>query len=125
MQDPEPVRLGLGRARRLRQKIEFARIKKEGQRMSKGCLTANWLSLPAGSVPRLGVITGRKLGKAHVRARARRLLRESFRLHQHQLREPVAMVLVARSSIVDRKLEAVERDYLSLLRQVRLLKSTE
>jgi ribonuclease P protein component len=122
MSDPAPVRLGLGRAMRLRQKVEFARIRERGRRVSKGCLIANWMILPQGSAPRLGVITTRKLGKAHVRSRARRLLRESFRLHQHDLREPVAIVLVARSSILGRKLEDVERDYLSVLRQASLLK---
>ena len=110
---------------RLRQKFEFARIREQGRRVSKGCLIANWMILPQGSAPRLGVITTRKLGKAHVRSRARRLLRESFRLHQNDLREPVAIVLVARSSILGRKLEDVERDYLSVLRQAGLLKVKE
>jgi ribonuclease P protein component len=110
---------------RLRQKIEFARIRGRGRRVSKGCLIANWMTLPPGSAPRLGVITTRKLGKAHVRSRARRLLRETFRLHQHDLREPVAIVLVARSSILGRKLAEVERDYLSVLRQASLLKVKE
>ena len=79
--------------------------------------------LPAGSRSRLGVITTRKLGKAPVRSRARRLLRESFRLHQGELREPVAIVLVARNSILGRKLAEVERDYLACLRQGSLLKA--
>src|SRR5690242_13115189 len=112
MADPAPLRFGLGPAQRLRQSREFAHIRENGRRVSKGCLIANWTMLPAGSLSRLGVITTRKLGKAHVRSRARRLLRESFRLHQHELREPIALVLVARSSITGRKLQEVERDYL-------------
>ena len=121
MNDPVAARLGLTRAMRLRHKGEFTRIREEGRRVSKGCLAANWLVLPAGSLPRLGVITTRKLGKAHVRSRARRLLRESFRLHQHELRNPVALVLVARNSIVGRRLSEVEADFLALLRGVSLL----
>jgi ribonuclease P protein component len=108
---------------RLRRKIEFARIREQGRRVSKGCLIANWMILAPGSVSRLGVVTTRKLGKAHARSRARRLLRESFRLHQHHLRTPVAIVLIARSSILGRKLAEVERDYLSVLRQATLLKT--
>jgi ribonuclease P protein component len=122
MMDPAPVRLSLTRAMRLQQKREFGGIRDKGRRVAKGCLVANWMILPAGSVPRLGVITTRKLGKANLRTRARRLLRETFRLHQHDLVEPVAMVLVARSSIVGRKLCDVERDYLAVLRQARLLR---
>jgi ribonuclease P protein component len=108
---------------RLQRKRDFATIREQGRRVSKGCLIANWMTLPTGSDSRLGVITTRKLGKAHVRSRARRLLRESFRLHQGALREPVAMVLVARGSIVGRKLADVTRDYLACLRQGSLLKA--
>jgi ribonuclease P protein component len=73
----------------------------------------------------LGVITSRKLGKAHVRTRARRLLRECFRLHQGDLHQPVAIVLIARASIIGRKLADVERDYLAVLRQASLLSPAE
>jgi ribonuclease P protein component len=125
MNDPAPVRLRFGRAMRLRHKAEFARIRAQGYRVSKGCLIANWMKLPTGSTSQLGVITTRKLGNAHLRSRARRLLRETFRLHQRDLREPVAMVLIARSSILGRKLMDVERDYLSVLRQASLLRTSE
>jgi ribonuclease P protein component len=123
MSDPKPVPLKLGRAMRLRQKNDFARIRAQGQRVSKGCLIANWTKLPTGSLCQLGVITTRKLGKAHVRSRARRLLREAFRLHQRELSHPLAIVLIARSSILGRKLADVERDYLTVLRQASLLKA--
>ncbi len=125
MTEPAPVRFPLSRAMRLRHKGEFNQIRAEGRRLSRGCLTANWMALSPGAVVRLGVITTRKLGKAHRRSRARRLVRETFRLHQHELREPVAMVLVARSSILGCTLSQVERDFLSLMRQAGLLKGSE
>lgn len=110
---------------RLHHKGEFSRIREQGRRLSKGCLIANWMTFPGESVSRLGVVTSKKLGKANVRSRARRLLRESFRLHQNALREPVALVLIARNSIVGRGLAEVERDYLALLNQAKLLKPIE
>ncbi len=87
-----------------------------------GCLVANWLKLPQESQSRVGVITGSKVGGAVARNRARRLLREAFRLHQHELKEPVDLVLVARPSIGGKKLAAVERDFLTTLRKAGLLK---
>jgi ribonuclease P protein component len=114
--------LGLPQSRRLQQARDFARVKQQGERLAAGCLIANWTMLPAGSASRVGVITSRKLGSAVARSRARRLLRETFRLHQHDLRQPVTLVLVARPSIVGNKLAEVERDFLSALRRAKLLK---
>ena len=114
--------LGLPRARRIKQGRDFARAKTQGKRVSSGCLIANWLTLPAGSPTRLGVITARKVGGAVARTRARRLLREAFRLHQLELTQPVDLVLVAQPSIAGKAFGDVERDFLSALRRARLLK---
>lgn len=120
MADSPPASLGLPRARRIKQGRDFARTKTEGRRVVQGCLILNWMVLPAGAFSRLGVITGRRIGQAVVRTRARRLLREAFRLHQLNLMQPVDLVLVARASIVGRKLDTVVGDYLSALKKARL-----
>ena len=117
-----PQRLRLGRAARIKQGRDFARARQEGQRLAVGCLVANWRRLPAASASRLGVITGRKIGGAVVRNRARRLLREAFRLHQHDLAGPVDLVLVARPSVVGKGFVEVETDFLTTLRKAGLLK---
>jgi ribonuclease P protein component len=57
-----------------------------------------------------------------VRSRARRLLRESFRQHQNELKHPVELVLVARPSIAGRAFAAVEKDFLTVLDRANLLK---
>ena len=57
-----------------------------------------------------------------VRVRARRLLREVFRLHQLELTQPLDLVLVARPSIVGKRFAEVEHDFLAALRQGKLLK---
>ena len=115
--------LSLPRACRIKQGRDFARAKLQGKRVTSGCLIANWFRLPPGTPSRIGVITGRRLGGAVVRVRARRLLREAFRLHQLELTEPLDLVLVARSSIVGKAFATVEKDFLAALRQAKVLKA--
>lgn len=117
-----PKRLRLGRSLRLAQNRDFVRIRQRGERLAQGCLIANWNPLPEGANPRLGVVTSKKIGGAMVRSRARRLLRESFRLHQHEFVRSVELVLVARNSIAGKNFAAVEKDFLTALRRSKLLK---
>lgn len=117
-----PQRLRFARAARIKQGRDFARVRQAGERLVIGCLIANWQRLPAGSASHLGVVTARRIGCAVVRNRARRLMRETFRLHQYDLAAPVDLVLVARPSIVGKGFAAVERDFLTTLRRAKLLK---
>jgi len=116
-----PKRLRLSRKSRLAQSRDFARVRQSGQRLVLGCLIANWNRLPEGSAPKLGIVTSKKIGGAVQRSRARRLLRESFRRHQHEFTQPVELVLVARNSIAGRPLALVEKDFLAALRRASLL----
>src|SRR5205085_11639554 len=75
-----PAPLRLRREQRVRQSRDFQRAKDRGQRLAVGCLALNWMEI-SDAIPRVGVITSRKIGPASVRTRARRLLREAFRLH--------------------------------------------
>jgi ribonuclease P protein component len=115
-----PQRLGFPRRRRISRSSDFNRLKEEGRREVCGTLILNWLPSPQ---LRLGIVTSRNVGPATIRSRARRLLREVFRQHQHQVLEPVSMVLVARRSIAESHLETVRRDYLRALSRARLIKA--
>jgi ribonuclease P protein component len=99
---------------------DFARAKAEGRRFVSGCLIANVLARLPGQASRLGVVTSKKIGGAVARSRARRLLRECFRLRQRELPQPVDLVLIARPSIAGKKLADVESDMMRALRQARL-----
>lgn len=118
----EQQRLRFCRTARLKQSREFARIRQQGERLASGSLIANWKRLPPERPSKLGVVTSSRIGGAVLRSRARRLLRETFRLHQHELAQPVELVLVARPSIAGKEFAEVEKDFLTTLRKARLLK---
>jgi ribonuclease P protein component len=121
----KPKRRGLGRKSRLKLGRDFARVKQSGQRAVNGCLIANWLRLPGDVRSRLGVVVSKKVGGSVVRSRAKRLLRETFRVHQHELVQAVDLVLVARPSIAGRAFAEVEKDFLTTLRRAGLLKGLQ
>jgi ribonuclease P protein component len=121
MNSPRPA-LGLSSERRMNRAGDFARARTEGRRLAVGCLVLNWVE-SAGELTRVGVITSKKIGGAVVRSRARRLLREAFRLNQYRLTRAVDVVLVARQSIVEKGFADVERDFLTALRRAELLKT--
>ena len=118
-----PQRLRFGRRARIKQGRDFARARRDGARHVLGCLVANWRRLPPDQKTRLGVITSSKIGGAVVRNRARRLMREAFRLHQLELTAPIDLVLIARPSIAGKGFAEVERDFLTTLRKASLLQS--
>ena len=52
---------------------------------------------------RLGITTTRRLGKAVIRNRARRLVREAYRTHREQIPLGLDLVFVVRPPLLERK----------------------
>ena len=80
-----PQRLTLPAQRRLRRKPEFDAVYARGRRMGNGFFGVTARFNDEGH-PRLGMAVASKLAGGSVeRNRIRRVVRESFRLHQHEL----------------------------------------
>jgi ribonuclease P protein component len=102
------LRFDLPKETRLAKRAEFLRVYEQGERIEGRFMTV--FLLPNGrNVQRVGVTATKKaIGKAHDRNRAKRLLRESFRLSKDELNKiPVKYdwVLNARRSLLRVKLE--------------------
>ena len=88
-----PGRLLLPARLRLRRKCDFDAAYARGRRMNDGFFTVTVTSNQTG-VPRLGLAVAlRAAGSAVARNRLRRLIRESFRLHQREI--PAVDVVVS------------------------------
>ena len=59
---------------------------------------------------RIGLTCGKSIGKAVQRNRAKRLMRESFRILAPRIQDSFDIVLVARSRISEKKCDEVLRD---------------
>ena len=71
---------------------------------------------------RVGFTVTVKIGKAVVRIRVRRRLREIYRLHEAELLPGTDMVVVARGRSVDAAYRKLEEDFLSCCRRLELLR---
>ena len=76
-------------------------------------------------VNHLGITVSVKLGCAVVRNRARRRLREVYRLNETRLKSGFDIVIVARKAAYDAPFEVLEADFLKLAGQLSLLEEPE
>lgn len=68
-----------------------------------------------GGPSRLGVTASRKVGRAVVRNRVKRLVREFFRQYASSIQPPVDVVVIARPQAAKLKFDEVKRDLASAL----------
>lgn len=70
---------------------------------------------------RVGITVSKKLGKAHVRNRVRRRLREVYRLNEERFQPGWDIVVVARARAVDAPFGELTRAYLALAQKAGIL----
>ena len=70
---------------------------------------------------RVGVTVSKKLGKAHIRNRVRRRIREVYRLNEELFQPGWDIVVVARTKAIDAGFQDLTKAYLALARKARIL----
>ncbi len=70
---------------------------------------------------RIGITVSKKLGKAHIRNRVRRRLREVYRLNEEKFQPGWDIVVVARTRAVDAPFDRLTENYLSLAQKAGIL----
>ncbi|MFT5130806.1 MAG: ribonuclease P protein component [Rhodothermales bacterium] len=118
MSAPRIVSIGsgcIGKGDFIRCRLQFAHVRKHGKARYGQQMIATVVPAPD-KCSRLGVIVSKKYNKKAVqRNRARRLMKESYRLLRHGLTTPVWIVLVARKQIADRQLADVQTELVAAL----------
>ena len=89
----------LRQAQRLRSTAEFEETYAQGRSNAGRCMVL-WVRRGEGAALRLGVVASKKIGNAVQRNRAKRRLREAWRINRHYLAGKCDVVLVARRNIL-------------------------
>lgn len=92
---------------RLRRTSDFARLRQQGRTQRHPLLILGYAENNL-EHNRYGFITGRRIGKAVTRNRARRLMREAVRRYHPALRPGYDLVFIARQAIVGQPFDLVD-----------------
>ena len=107
----------------LKQNHVFRKLYARG-RSAVGAFVVVYCMRNGTSENRLGVTASTKLGHAVVRNRARRRLREVYRLHEPELKPGYDVILVARSRAVTAEFDKLEKAFLKQCSELKLLRGT-
>ena len=113
--------LSFPKQRRLTRASEYERVRRDGLVRRGKLLMLSAASIDNSGLSRVGFITSRRLGSAVARNCVRRRLREIVRRHQHDLRQDVWIVLVARRDAAKASYRALEDEWLRLASRASIL----
>jgi ribonuclease P protein component len=102
------------KAVRLHRSGEFRKVRENGRTASGRMFLLGALAGAGEGPARFGIVTGKRLGGAVLRVRARRRLREALRLERSAFHPGAWVVLVARRGCLEAPLPELRRELLRL-----------
>jgi ribonuclease P protein component len=115
--------LTLPKPARLTRRAEFAAVREQGKSQHGNFMVLGTWQAPLSEPARLGVIAARRTGSAVERNRARRRLREIFRVHRPLLPGGLWMVVVLRRAAVRATFAALTEEWRALAARAGYLKA--
>jgi ribonuclease P protein component len=103
----------LDKDRRLRRRAEFQKVFDTGQRFRGTFFTI--LIAPGSDAMRLGIVASRKVGDAVRRNRAKRLIRELFRLYPQPLDTAADVVVIPKTELFAASYVNLQEDFRQVL----------
>lgn len=107
---------------RLRNREDFQRVYREGRSFANSQFVVYWRRREEPGPFRLGVSVSAKLGKAVVRNRMRRMVKEIVRLNADKLQDQVDLILIVRKPALEMSFWDMEKSVLHVLRKAGLTK---
>ena len=104
----------------LKKNYEFRRLYSKGKIVATPLIVV-YVRKTKGVTNRLGITVGTKVGKAVVRNRVRRRLKEIYRLNENRLQRGSDIVVVARVRSREVDYHKLEKDFLSACARLDLL----
>lgn len=120
--DGERQRYTLPRESRIRRSGDYRRIYTRGKRISNRAGLLYAVRVPARPT-RIGFVTTKKIGHAFARNRARRLMKEVYRLHRHELSSGWEAVFLAGAFLTRASYAEAEKAVLALWRKAGMLEA--
>lgn len=111
----------LRRAHRLKRGKDFQLTYKKGKSLAGQYVILYYIKNNL-NLNKFGFSVSKKIGKAVVRNRTKRILRECCRLHQDELKTGYNIIFIARPKIKGIKFQLVEEEILKLFAKANLLR---
>ena len=109
----------LGRNKILRGKREFNTVHSRGRSVANREIVIYILN-DENLNGKVGFAAGKKLGCAVIRNRVKRLLREAYRLNQHNVKKDCAIILVGRKTLINAKADVAIKSFCDICKRAKI-----